>query len=331
MISVIIPIHNAEKHIALCIESILCQSYTDFELILINDGSTDDTDAVCLKYAQTDDRIKYINKPNTGVSNSRNCGIEVAQGQWICFIDADDIVSANYLEAFNVDQCNADLAIAGIDIVNVNNNTSIRKIQYEQILTDLTKDSATLIKILHHGYPTAKAFRKSIIGSEIRFNENISFHEDHIFVFDYILRTRSVYLSDEITYKYQIDYTANSLSKKKHKWNLLILSGDYMFDRLDAIKARFNLKHSDMKGIYTFIYEIYVNGVSALYESRLESTNTRISILKSIFRGTHDISNYYFPQTFRGRVIKLCARYMPGVFLDLFFIAVRCYQDRHNK
>lgn len=98
LISVIVPIYNAEKFLHYCIDSILNQSFVDFEILLVNDGSTDNSGKICDKYAEKDTRVKVIHKQNGGVSSARNAGIEAAQGEYICFVDSDDYLESNYLK-----------------------------------------------------------------------------------------------------------------------------------------------------------------------------------------------------------------------------------------
>ena len=92
MISIIVPIYNAEQYLHRCIDSILAQSYIDFELLLIDDGSPDNCGAICDEYANQDSRVHVFHKENEGVSSARNLGMAHAQGDWITFIDADDYV-----------------------------------------------------------------------------------------------------------------------------------------------------------------------------------------------------------------------------------------------
>lgn len=97
-ISVIVPVYRVEKYLAECVDSILAQTYADFELILVDDGSPDNCGAICDAYADKDSRIRVIHQENQGLSGARNSGIDVAQGEYITFIDSDDLVSTNYLE-----------------------------------------------------------------------------------------------------------------------------------------------------------------------------------------------------------------------------------------
>ena len=98
LISVIVPVYNVEPYLRQCIDSILNQTYTDFELILVDDGSTDRCPEICDKYKEKDDRVRVLHKTNGGLSDARNHGIDIANGDYITFIDSDDMVSKDYLE-----------------------------------------------------------------------------------------------------------------------------------------------------------------------------------------------------------------------------------------
>ena len=124
MISVIVPVYNVEKYVGKCIESILKQTYTDFELILVNDGSTDHSYDICCEYKKKDSRIKIINKKNGGLSDARNVGIDASLGEYITFIDSDDFISRYMFEFLHniLIKNNADIAICSFLRVCENEN-----------------------------------------------------------------------------------------------------------------------------------------------------------------------------------------------------------------
>ena len=99
-ISVIVPVYNTEKYLHHCIDSILSQTFTDFELLLIDDGSKDSSGAICDEYAAKDNRVRVFHKENGGVSSARNLGLDNATGEWIAFVDADDYLAPSYLYDF---------------------------------------------------------------------------------------------------------------------------------------------------------------------------------------------------------------------------------------
>lgn len=97
-ISVIVPVYNVEKYLRRCIDSILAQTFTDFELLLIDDGSKDSSGEICDEYARNDERVRVFHKENGGVSSARNLGLDNAKGEWVSFVDADDIIYSNNLD-----------------------------------------------------------------------------------------------------------------------------------------------------------------------------------------------------------------------------------------
>ena len=98
LISIIVPCYNTEDYIEQCLDSLIHQSYKNFEIILVNDGSTDDTDAKIQPYL-SDDRIKYIIQENKGLSGARNTGLDIMKGEYVCFIDSDDFIHKDYVKS----------------------------------------------------------------------------------------------------------------------------------------------------------------------------------------------------------------------------------------
>ena len=119
MISVIVPVYRAEKYLHRCVDGILAQTYTDFELLLIDDGSPDNCGALCDEYAAKDSRVRVFHKENGGVSSARNLGLDNAKGEWVTFCDADDYVTSDWLATFSDAITKAvDLGIQGYYIID---------------------------------------------------------------------------------------------------------------------------------------------------------------------------------------------------------------------
>ena len=118
-ISVIVPVYKVENTLKRCVDSILNQTYTDFELILVDDGSPDNSGKMCEAFAENDSRIKVIHKENGGLSSARNAGLDIAQGEYVCFVDSDDYVAENYLALLHsaAEREQADLVIGGYEMV----------------------------------------------------------------------------------------------------------------------------------------------------------------------------------------------------------------------
>lgn len=202
--SIIMPIYNGESVIEHSINSILRQTYNDFELILINDASTDNTLTICNKYAQKHQNIKIINKTsNEGVSKARNEGLEIAQGEYICFIDADDRVKECWLEKY-VSPENPDLLCEGF-LIYGNGNIIERKYNKRQLF-DETKKSAAISAILDNSAlnpPWSKCYKASIIKKyNLLFWEGCNLFEDLIFSLSFLEKTKTIQLINYSGYEY---------------------------------------------------------------------------------------------------------------------------------
>lgn len=176
-ISVIIPLYNKEKAISNTIQSVLNQTYTDFELIIIDDGSTDKSSTIAKEYVKVDQRIKYYRKDNGGVSSARNLGVQLSQSQWITFLDADDELLPNNLEVLTnlISKFKVQIATANFYTFDGKQKTPrINDSHNEKVIDNFIK--AMIKKEAYFG-PGATIFNKSILG-EKPYNENLSRYED---------------------------------------------------------------------------------------------------------------------------------------------------------
>lgn len=186
LISIIVPVYNAESTLDKCVDSIINQTFTNWELLLINDGSKDYSGKICDEYAAKDPRIKVFHKKNGGVSSARNIGLDNAQGEWIAFCDSDDWISFDFLDVFiSYDLSLCDFYISGVQLIG-----SDFQILPPDICLDLD-NVALLDDILNKIYFTApwgKLYKKQIIeDGGIRFNEKLKIGEDTDFILNYLL------------------------------------------------------------------------------------------------------------------------------------------------
>lgn len=181
MLSIITPVYNGEKHIKRLIDSILQQSYTDWELIIVNDGSTDKTESIITEYSQIDNRIKCFTTTNKGVSAARQFGLEQSQGDYIIHADSDDYVDCNMLFEFHtyLSENNVDLLICDY-YINTKNKQNI----IVQQPTNLQSDIVLKELFSHlHGSCCNKIIRKAIIDNHnIKFPKDLNYCEDLIFL-----------------------------------------------------------------------------------------------------------------------------------------------------
>lgn len=215
-ISVIVPVYNSEKRLHKCIDSILNQSYSNFELLLINDGSTDTSDDICEEFAEKDERIKVFHKENGGASSARNLGIDNAKGEYICFVDSDDYVDQDYLSSFIVEVLKENkFTLVVQSMVIESNGIIIKKPLFQEGLYGYDNFSGlfSINKLVTRGGPVCKLYNKEIIDKyNIRFNNKIHYAEDLLFMLTYLLYVNSVYLSNPTHYHYISQ--DGSLSKK---------------------------------------------------------------------------------------------------------------------
>ena len=166
MVSIIVPVYNVAQYLSKCIESILEQSYTDFELILVNDGSSDNSLEICKVYSQRDNRIVLIDKPNGGVSTARNVGILASKGEYITFVDSDDYLRKDFIEALITGvNDEIDLVVAGVTRVQdeVFSEFKFPDKEFAENDYDLLFSKYQLHK---HGSPWGKLFKSSIINKD---------------------------------------------------------------------------------------------------------------------------------------------------------------------
>lgn len=208
--SVIIPVYNVENNIKKCIESVLSQSFSDFELILVDDGSSDASGRICEKYAEKDERVIVIHQKNQGVSAARNRGLEEATGEYVVFIDGDDFVEKDIL--YHLNQSDADLVLVGFS--DYFNNAITKIILYDNEYWKINSDEGILrfLKMQSSVFVWGKRYKKSIIDeNNIKFRCDMKFNEDNIFNNDYILKTSTVANIKWAGY-YHCQYTSATLS-----------------------------------------------------------------------------------------------------------------------
>lgn len=179
-LSVIVPVYNVEATLENCIDSILKQSFSRYELILIDDGSTDESGKICDLYSKRDKRIHVIHQQNGGVSRARNTGLQEVHGSYIMFVDADDIINPTFFEEYvtTIKETNCDVIIGGISIIEENGEINICKPLLEGI-HDKDVWEAICLKTEQFGYICSKIFRADIIEkNHVRFRTDMYSQED---------------------------------------------------------------------------------------------------------------------------------------------------------
>lgn len=205
MISVIVPVYNTERYLERCIQSILAQIYTDFELLLIDDGSTDSSGVICERYAELDSRVRVFHKENGGASSARNVGLDNARGEFVGFVDADDYVLPEFLSNF-INICNGeDLLVQGIiPDYSISSEYIIKKASFEYN-GNIQDWMIGLSGREMFGALWNKLFKRSIIEfNKLRLNETFRFLEDEEFLLRYLTLSESVCSISKSGYVYLV-------------------------------------------------------------------------------------------------------------------------------
>lgn len=300
-ISIIVPVYNADRYLKNCISSILNQSFYNFELILINDGSKDCSGEICDNYASKDKRVKVIHKNNEGVSIARNIGIDMSKGKYIMFCDSDDVIEKDWCRSlYNLYTNNHNyVAVCGFNIINYRNNKSEnifkifnkdKKINYLKV-----KDFYELYDKNLLNYPWNKIYDAKIIKeNKIKFEENITLGEDLLFNLKYFEFVKGdIVVLNECKYNY-------------------ILRDNESLD---------NKYYKDLFGIYTMLYKsiydhmiIFKSDISIYIE---KFYNSYFYMLNRVLKNTfHSKSNMNFIQkikynseVMKSEEFKKCLRY----------------------
>ena len=217
LVSIIIPVYNVEKYIKKCLDTVLCQSHHNLEIILVDDGSSDASGIICDEYAQKDKRVKVIHKENEGVSVARNTGIDIATGEYICFSDADDYLQLDYVEYLLkiANENDADIAVTTDWFI-----TFLGK-EFPEDLRDIPlvlSPEHAAAAILYYHIPigcNSKIFKRSLLNNKIRFYPQLSVGEGFNFNVKAFLSANKVVVTKRRIYYYRRNNPASCMTKFK--------------------------------------------------------------------------------------------------------------------
>lgn len=233
-ISIIVPIYNSEKYLNKCLDSILGQTFEDFELILVNDGSTDTSRQICEAYREKDQRVTLVNQSNSGAAAARNTGLSAARGTYIGFVDSDDFIAKNMYEELYKQICLNDSDIVFCNMLHINTREEVvhrTKLPFygicaEKIIKEAVIPAVIGGKLKNYGKEHTIApsvmrclFKMSIIEEEyLRFINQLKYNEDTIFVIQYLIRCRKCLFIEGAYYTNGHNPTSVTRTKGKNIW-----------------------------------------------------------------------------------------------------------------
>ncbi|MFJ7680009.1 glycosyltransferase family 2 protein [Peribacillus sp. NPDC097198] len=351
-VSIIVPIYNAEKYLSQCVESLVCQTYTNIEIILINDGSTDNSSTICEMFAQNDNRIRTIHQQNKGLSGARNAGIEVSSGDFIMFVDSDDWIESNtceeavkYSQTFNADivfwsytREYSDTALVK-KVINTKNdveifNKSEVKFKLHRRIMGLIEDEMRYPENMDSLVTAwSKLYRRNILkNNEIEFiDTRIIGTEDALFnLYAFGFCERAVYINKEL-YHYR-KTNLNSITKVQQadlyeKWkNLFIYMKRY-------------IEINSLEEIYTTALNnricLSIVGLGLNILNSNHSTRNRITLLSDILNDELYTSAYanlklkHFD--LKWRIFFFLAKYKKISLLYLMLVSISFILNKRNK
>ena len=320
MVSVIVPVYNSQNVLSDTIESVLAQTYVDFELLLVDDGSTDTSPQICDEYARKDKRIKVFHKQNGGVSSARNYGLENAKGEFISFLDNDDMYYPEFLQTMIDNIGNYDYLLASYIEKGISERKHPESVQRKKTVKQKIEaknikeihDKAQELNLLGFGAIWCTLFRKSIIDKyHIRF-QHLQY-EDTIFIYEYALHCNSMC---SISYEGYFCYNHNDSQGHSHKY----IAEEKAVSELDGIfndvLQRFSIK--DSKSVSKFRNRLRFAIRSYLLKGYY--IDTRVTVGKRISRWNFIRNKHFLCKPYRGGKDKLDSFFYIVVIFRLYYI-----------
>lgn len=309
-LSVIVPVYNAELYIGNCIHSILGQSYPNYELIIVNDGSKDDSGRICDDLASIHKNITVIHINNSGASRARNIGLDAASGEYVWFIDADDWICDGFLSGLDWNDM-PDILFFGF-IKRLKTSNEICKIQStdEKITNDLDAALTKLFKSKNQyfGYTWNKIFRRSVItDNNIRFRENLIIKEDEVFTLEFCKYASTLKISASSPYNYRIlpESVSHSPRNKKTYFELACV----LENEIDSINHLTNLQTSFKNAILSYYY-------TSLFEKSNVDIDLRIDKYLNYY--LHNTNQIKLPKKNRRIPLMMPTYYLKKKLLKLY-------------
>ena len=261
MFSIIMPTYNCEKYVLLAVQSVLSQTYGDFELIIVDDASRDSTFEVLKDIPLTDKRVRLYQIPHVGVSAARNYGIEQAQGENVLFIDGDDCWKPNLLEHC-VLESEFEMLLFGIqsDWYNADDTLAYSEVSmdstYEDKIIHLEKNIDSLISTYNMASPCNKVYKRDILQKfNVRFSLNCVYMEDFKFNLDYLCHIAAISIINENLYLYRLHIQSSQLLKRNFREPFI--NADEIVHSADALLKNLGIDYTETPILVSILLKLY--------------------------------------------------------------------------
>lgn len=284
IISVIVPVYNVEQYLQECLDSILLQTYQNIEIILINDGSSDNSGKICDEYAFRDARIKVIHKKNEGVSVARNVGLDSCNGEYICFIDGDDLIEPIYIEDLYINAIKYKADIVTSDYKGYNCKKECYPSYYKRkgryISNNITGHEALslMLRMRENCSVWSKIFKRSSIGN-LRFPIG-KINEDALFLFYLYLKVEKVSSIPQANYYYRINPNGLARTINEHQFDIV-----ENMEEMDEFFTKHNISSNCQKALKIWKTHYCTNLLFILHNSNLYKSHfSKIDKMRQIIR-----------------------------------------------
>lgn len=328
-ISIIIPVYKAESTIGRCVDSILAQTYADWRLILVDDGSPDRSGELCDEYAAADPRIKTLHIPNGGAGNARNKGLDVCNTKWVTFVDADDSLEPGYLANFHLANHfrESDVVIMqGYRRVNANKEALGEEINLQNAEysgSGAVDRAFSSDSVFEYGQVVGKLYDTTLIKHlGLKFTTEFQLSEDHLFYLTYLSAVDKIITYSGTLYNYIWEDGIIGLSRKKHPYNALLTRYFRLVAACDKLGTTQILSSHNIEKLSYFS----VTGSVSLFLRSLYSQESqaakRMPLLKRLLVDRERLRGQFKPNSVNGRVLRLILLYIPLVISDKLMAAV---------
>ena len=315
LISIIIPVYNVEEHLTKCLDSVINQTYSNLEIILIDDGSTDRSGAICDEYAKLDKRIKVAHNKNSGVSKARNTGIQICTGEFVAFVDSDDYVENNYISTLVEPLMKDDYDFVFCSYIDFNVETDQKSYhcftekELRSLTGDFYKDYHIFKQLLW--YPWIKLYKRTIIqNNNIWFPEELTDGEDQFFNFSYFEKIKKYKFINQALYIYchrHVISLSNQKTLRSYYSNLTKLKKEKEFYKKHNIACYDNLLINNAMGL---ILRYSILDSSLDYRGFKLRTKGILQVVWEEFKNIKNLS-------YKWRLVRGC--FKNNIFFPLYF------------